>query len=126
MDDAAYISVITRPGSDQVFGSLEEMLSDAFGPRGISRARILSSSSRGQRTSPVVAPEIMEGIRLATSAIHDDPLISAALEGLNDPSSVSLGTFLDRVRGTANAQTRRQATQWAFVLRRGYMDASRR
>lgn len=142
----AYVSVITRPGGDQIFHSLEEMLDGivAGGPGGISRARIMSSAgARGHRTTAVATSDLSDGLRqilaainaqqagaanaesmaatvaAAVSAIHSDPQINAALEGLTNPQSVSLGTFLDRVRGTSQAQTRRHASRDSFARRRG-------
>lgn len=116
-----YISVLARPGTDDVFASLEEMLAD----RGISRARIVSGNSRATRAR-AVAPGLASSLRnlvsvmgtsaerpaaqdagaaivAAVNAMRNDPQTAAALDGLSNPVEMPLGTFLDRVRGTAAA-----------------------
>ena len=109
-----YTSVITAPGGDQVFASLEEMLSTG---RGISRSGTITRI-RGAN-APALAhalrafagflgtggerPAIRQAEQAITqtmNAISDDPQLSAAIDGLNNPTDVSLGTFLQRVRGS--------------------------
>lgn len=108
-----YVSAITRPGEDQLFASLEELLSNAERSHGISRARVAAAppgliaalqnltsvNTSSQREREAMGRHVASAMR----AINDDPALSAAMDGLRNPVEVPLGTFLDRVRGTAGA-----------------------
>lgn len=95
--EAAYISFISRPGNpNRVFSSLAEMFGATNGPRpgraGISRART-REAARTARYS--------ESLSAAMNLISTDPGFNEALEGLRDPVSVPLATFLARIRGNS-------------------------
>lgn len=141
-----YVSVLARPGTDEVFASLEEMLSSVDGRRGLSRARIINSHGHGMLTNAASA-DLSRSLRglvaalgtnaeepaaqeagaavaaAAMEAMRADPMTAAALEGLRNPAEVPLGTFLQRVRGNTppygpTAQARR-LTRLGFGLGRG-------
>lgn len=132
-----YVSAITRPGEDQIFSSLEELLGNAERSHGISRARVAAAPpglvSALQSLAAFNTPNQQERetmgrhVASAMRAIHDDPALSAAMDGLRNPTEVPLGTFLDRVRGTADAaqaQTGRHAApRMGFARRRRVLAA---
>lgn len=125
-----YVSVIARPGTDDVFNSIEEMLGAAEAAHGISR----SMTSRTRAIPPGLAHGIRNALDRQTAeahlaraiaAIHEDSQISAAIEGLRNPAQVPLGTFIDRVRRAPTTQTRRQGGHAGFAERRDALAASR-
>jgi hypothetical protein len=117
-----YVSVIARPGTDDVFGSIEEMLDASRASRGISRARthgVPAALGRNLRAlvdamNPLAPNEVAanaagaEVLRMV-EAMHADEGIASALQGLRDPSTMSIASFVDRVNVTRPAaQTGRQ------------------
>ena len=64
--------------------------------RSLIDSTIVQASAEQRNTAATAA-------RFAREAIANDPGLSAAMHGLTNPVDVPLGTFLQRVRGTASS-----------------------
>tara|TARA_Y100000389_G_scaffold196668_1_gene230000 strand:+ start:12742 stop:13302 length:561 start_codon:yes stop_codon:yes gene_type:complete len=124
-------SVIARPGSDEVFSSLEELLRAASSERGISRAQIhvappaVAHAMRHLVEAASTGASATRELAAVTEAIGNDPSLSAAIDGLTNVADVPLGTFLHRVRGTLTVQAGRQV-QISLARRRRLATARQR
>ena len=111
-----YSSIIARPGTDETFDSLEEMIASTVASHGISRAltnrprTALRSGINNERPTRESSSNSNSAVIAAVmQTIDTDPGIAAAMDGLRNP--FPLGTFLDRVRGLSAGAPRQARAQ---------------